>query len=140
MELLVVAVLGLLGIAAATAIGPKLGFSAPLLLVVVGILVSFLPFVPDVEIDPEWIIAGVLPPLLYSASVSMPSMEFRREFGAISGLSVSLVVVSSVALGLLFTWIVPGLSLAAGIALGAIVSSPAPPRPTAPASAMPAWT
>ena len=121
-ELLVVAVLGLLGIAAATAIGPKLGFSAPLLLVVVGILVSFLPFVPDVEIDPEWIIAGVLPPLLYSASVSMPSMEFRREFGAISGLSVSLVVVSSVALGLLFTWIVPGLSLAAGIALGAIVS------------------
>ena len=122
MELLVVAVLGLLGIAAATAIGPKLGFSAPLLLVVVGILVSFLPFVPDVEIDPEWIIAGVLPPLLYSASVSMPSMEFRREFGAISGLSVALVVVSSVALGLLFTWIVPGLSLAAGIALGAIVS------------------
>jgi len=113
-ELLVVAVLGLLGIAAATAIGPKLGFSAPLLLVVVGILVSFLPFVPDVEIDPEWIIAGVLPPLLYSASVSMPSMEFRREFSAIGGLSVSLVVVSSVALGLLFTWIVPGLSLAAG--------------------------
>ena len=122
MELLIVAVLGLLGIAAATAIGPKLGFSAPLLLVIVGILVSFLPFVPDIEIDPEWIIAGVLPPLLYSASVSMPSMEFRREFGAISGLSIALVVVSSIALGLLFTWIVPGISLAAGIALGAIVS------------------
>jgi len=121
-ELLVVAVLGLLAIAAATAIGPRLGVSAPLLLVIVGILVSFLPFVPDIEIDPEWIIAGVLPPLLYSASVSMPSMEFRREFGAISGLSVALVVVSSVALGLLFTWLVPGISLAAGIALGAIVS------------------
>ena len=122
MELLIVAVLGLLGIAAATAIGPKLGFSAPLLLVMVGILVSLLPFVPDIEIEPEWILAGVLPPLLYSASVSMPSMEFRREFGAISGLSIALVVVSSVALGLLFTWIVPGVSLAAGIALGAIVS------------------
>ena len=122
MELLVVVVLGLLGIAAATAIGPKLGVAAPLLLVIVGIAVSFLPFVPDVVIDPEWILAGVLPPLLYSASVSMPSMEFRREFGAISGLSVSLVVVSSVALGFLFTWLVPGISLAAGIALGAIVS------------------
>jgi NhaP-type Na+/H+ or K+/H+ antiporter len=121
-ELLIVAVLGLLGIAAATAIGPKLGFSAPLLLVIVGILVSFLPFVPEIEIDPEWIIAGVLPPLLYSASVSMPSMEFRREFGAISGLSIALVVVSSVALGLLFWWLVPGVTLAAGIALGAIVS------------------
>ncbi|KRE30804.1 sodium:proton antiporter [Agromyces sp. Soil535] len=122
MELLVVGVLGLLGIAAATAIGPRVGVSAPLLLVIVGILVSFLPFVPDIEIDPEWIIAGVLPPLLYSASVSMPSMEFRREFGAISGLSIALVVVSSAALGLLFTWLVPGISLAAGIALGAIVS------------------
>ena len=122
MELLIVAVLGLLGIAAATAIGPKLGVAAPLLLVIVGIAVSFLPFVPDVEIDPEWILAGVLPPLLYSASVSMPSMEFRREFGAISGLSIALVVVSAVALGFLFTWLVPGISLAAGIALGAIVS------------------
>ncbi|MGW4930300.1 cation:proton antiporter [Agromyces sp. NPDC004153] len=122
MELLVVVVLGLLGIAAATALGPRVRVSPPLLLVIVGILVSFLPFVPDIEIDPEWIIAGVLPPLLYSASVAMPSMEFRREFGAISGLSVALVVVSSVAMGLLFTWIVPGLSLAAGIALGAIVS------------------
>ena len=122
MELLIVVVLGLLGIAAATAIGPRLGVAAPLLLVMVGIAVSFLPFVPDVEIDPEWILAGVLPPLLYSASVSMPSMEFRREFGAISGLSIALVVVSAVALGFLFTWLVPGISLAAGIALGAIVS------------------
>ena len=122
MELLVVGVLGLLGIAAATALGPRVRVSPPLLLVIVGILVSFLPFVPDIEVDPEWIIAGVLPPLLYSASVAMPSMEFRREFGAISGLSVALVVVSSVALGFLFTWVVPGISLSAGIALGAIVS------------------
>lgn len=122
MELLIVVVLGLLGIAAATAIGPRLGVAAPLLLVIVGIIVSFLPFVPDVEIDPEWILAGVLPPLLYSASVAMPSMEFRREFGVISGLSVALVVVSAVAIGFLFSWLVPGLSLAAGIALGAIVS------------------
>jgi len=122
MELLIVVVLGLLGIAGATAIGPRLGVAAPLLLVIVGIVVSFLPFVPDVEIDPEWILVGVLPPLLYSASVAMPSMEFRREFGVISGLSVVLVVVSAVALGLLFSWLVPGLGLAAGIALGAIVS------------------
>ncbi|WP_350346907.1 sodium:proton antiporter [Agromyces sp. G08B096] len=122
MELLIVVVLGLLGIAAATAIGPRLGVSAPLLLVVVGIGVSLLPFVPDVEIDPEWILAGVLPPLLYSTAVAMPSMEFRREFSAISGFSVGLVVVSALVLGVLFSWIIPGLGLAAGIALGAIVS------------------
>ncbi|MGI9824868.1 cation:proton antiporter [Agromyces sp. Marseille-Q5079] len=122
MELLVVVVLGLLGIAAATAIGPRLGVAAPLLLVIVGIGASLLPFVPDFEIDPEWILAGVLPPLLYSASVSMPAMEFRREFSAIGGLSVGLVVVSSVLLGLLFAWLIPDLGIAGGIALGAIVS------------------
>ncbi|MCP2371660.1 CPA1 family monovalent cation:H+ antiporter [Agromyces terreus] len=122
MELLVVVVLGLLGIAAATAFGPRLGVSAPLLLVIVGIGTSLLPFVPEIEIDPEWILAGVLPPLLYSASVSMPAMEFRREFSAIGGLSVGLVIVSSIALGLLFAWLIPGLGVAGGIALGAIVS------------------
>ncbi|ANJ27299.1 cation:proton antiporter [Agromyces aureus] len=122
MELLVVAVLGLLGIAAATAFGPRLGVASPLLLVIVGIFASLLPFVPDVEIDPELILAGVLPPLLYSASVSMPTMEFRREFSAIGGLSVGLVVVSSIVLGIVFALIIPGLGLAAGIALGAIVS------------------
>ncbi|GAA1836107.1 cation:proton antiporter [Agromyces salentinus] len=122
MELLVVVVLGLLGIAAATAFGPRLGVAAPLILVVIGIGASLLPFVPEVEVDPEWILAGVLPPLLYSASVQMPAMEFRREFSAIGGLSVGLVVVSSVLLGLLFSWVIPELGLAGGIALGAIVS------------------
>ena len=52
-----------------------------------------------VEIEPEWILAGVLPPLLYSAAVSMPAMNFRREFAAISGLSVVLVVISALVLG-----------------------------------------
>lgn len=119
---LVIGVLAVLTIAAATTIGPKFGVASPLILVVVGILVSLLPFVPAVTIEPEWIIAGVLPPLLYSASVSMPAMNFRREFGAIGGLSVLLVVVSSVLLGLFFAWLIPGLGLGWGIALGAIVS------------------
>lgn len=119
---LVVGVLAVLAIAAATTIGPKFGVASPLILVVAGILVSLLPFVAAVDIEPEWILAGVLPPLLYSASVSMPSMNFRREFTAIGGLSVLLVIISSVVLGVFFSWAIPGLGLAWGIALGAIVS------------------
>ena len=99
---LIVVVIALLVISAAATLGPRLGFAAPLLLVLVGIGASLLPFVPDVEIDPEWILAGVLPPLLYSASVSMPAMNFRREFSAISGLSFVLVVVSSLVVGSVF--------------------------------------
>lgn len=119
---LIVVVVALLVISAAATLGPRLGFAAPLLLVVVGIGASLLPFVPDVEIDPEWILAGVLPPLLYSAAVSMPAMNFRREFSAISGLSFVLVVVSSLVIGVVFAWLIPGLGLAWGIALGAIIS------------------
>jgi NhaP-type Na+/H+ or K+/H+ antiporter len=121
-ELLIVVVIGLLAISAATTLGSRLGFAAPLLLVVAGIGASLLPFIPEVHVEPEWILSGVLPPLLYSASVSMPSMNFRREFGAIGGLSLVLVAASSLAVGVIFAWLVPGLGLAWGIALGAIVS------------------
>ena len=113
-ELLIVAVMGLLVISAAATLGTRMGFAAPSLLVVAGIGASLLPFVPEVHVEPEWIPSGVLPPLLYSASVSMPSMNFRREFGAISGLSFVLVVVSSLALGAVFAWLIPGLGLAWG--------------------------
>nr|WP_198677578.1 sodium:proton antiporter [Leucobacter luti] len=112
----------MLGIAGASLIAPKLRIPAPLLLVLVGIVLSFMPFVADFEMDPEWILAGILPPLLYSASVSMPTVDFRREFKTISGLSVVLVVVSAVVLGFLFSWLIPGLGIAGGIALGAILS------------------
>ena len=119
---LVVGVLIVLAIAGATSFAQRFGVASPLILVVAGILVSLLPFVPAVDIQPELILAGILPPLLYSASVSMPAMNFRREFGAIGGLSVLLVVISSVVLGLFFSLAIPELGLAWGIALGAIVS------------------
>jgi CPA1 family monovalent cation:H+ antiporter len=122
MELLIVGVLGVLAIAAATAFGPRIGIATPLLLVILGIGVSLIPAFPGIDIDPEWILVGVLPPLLYSSSVAMPTMNFRREFGAIGGLSVVLVIVSSLLLGVLFHLMIPGLPLAWGIALGAIVS------------------
>lgn len=122
LTLLIVVVLGLLAIAGASMLGNRLGVAAPLLLVVAGILVSLLPFMPEITVDPEWILAGILPPLLYSAAVSMPTMDFRREFGAIGSLSVLLVVLSAVILGVFFAWVIPGLGIWWGIALGAIVS------------------
>ncbi|MFP7761753.1 cation:proton antiporter [Marisediminicola sp. LYQ134] len=122
MELLIVLVVGLLVIAGASLLGPRFGVASPLVLVTIGVLASLAPFVPAIEIEPEWILAGILPPLLYSAAVSMPAMNFRREFTSISGLSVVLVIGSAIALGFFFSWVIPGLPLAWGIALGAIVS------------------
>jgi NhaP-type Na+/H+ or K+/H+ antiporter len=111
----------LLVVAGAAAFGPRLRIPAPLILVVVGILLSLLPFV-NVTVDPDLVLIGILPPLLYASSVSMPSMDLRREFGTISGLSVVLVVLSALVLGWLFTLLIPGLDYAWGVALGAVIS------------------
>ncbi len=121
-ESLVVIVVGLVLIAAGALLGLKFGVAAPLLLTAVGVGASFLPMFTDISIEPEWVLEGLLPPLLYSASVAMPSMNFRREFGAISGLSIALVVATSLALGIFFMFAIPGLGFAWGVALGAIIS------------------
>ncbi|UYM06649.1 cation:proton antiporter [Solicola gregarius] len=122
MELLVIGVLGLLVIAGCGVLADRIGLAAPLVLVVVGIAISVLPFTPEIEIEPELILAGLLPPLLYSAAVSVPTMNLRRDFGAVGGLSIALVVLSSLVLGAFFSWAIPGLDFAWGVALGAVIS------------------
>jgi monovalent cation/hydrogen antiporter len=121
-ETLVYVVIAVVVVALATALAPRLNVAGPLVLVAIGLGVSFLPFFPTFELDPEWILVGVLPPLLYSAAVQLPAVEFRRDFAPIAGLSVLLVVVSSLVLGVFFALVIPGLGLALGIALGAILS------------------
>lgn len=122
MDVVAVCVLGIICIAFATLAGPRLGIAAPLLLVVLGVVASFIPGMPTLLIEPELILAGILPPLLYAAAVSIPATDFRREFRSISGLSVALVILSTVVLGYLFHALIPGLTLPWAFALGAIVS------------------
>lgn len=122
MQVFAIATAALLAISFTASLAPRLQVAAPLLLVLLGGAISLLPAVPDVVVDPEWILAGVLPPLLYAAAVSTPAVDLRRDVRAIGELSVVLVVVSAIALGLVFHTLIPGLPLAPAIALGAIVS------------------
>ena len=121
-EILVIAVGAIVVIAAATTVAPKVRIAGPLILVAIGLGVSMLPFVPLVEVDPEIVLVGVLPPLLYSAAVSLPAIEFRRDLRPIAGLSVLLVLISSFVLALFFLWALPGLGFPLALALGAILS------------------
>jgi CPA1 family monovalent cation:H+ antiporter len=122
LESIVIGVLALLAIAGAAWLGPRVRIAAPLILVLVGIAVSLWPSTPIFIIDPEWILAGILPPLLFSAAVSVPTSEFRRDFAAISGLAVILVVGTSFIIGWILSRLIPGLDFAAGLAIGAILS------------------
>jgi CPA1 family monovalent cation:H+ antiporter len=122
MEILVFAILAVVVIALATAVAPKLNIAGPLILVLIGIGVGLLPFVSVPQVNPEFILVGVLPPLLYSAAVALPAIEFRRDFGPIAGLSFLLVILSSIVIAVFLLQVVPGLSPAIAVAVGAILS------------------
>jgi CPA1 family monovalent cation:H+ antiporter len=120
-----VEVVGLVVIAATVAaLAKRIGASAPLLLVGVGVLFSFLSFIPRVDVDPHVILVGLLPPLLYSAAIRTSLVDFTANRQVIALLSVGAVVFSTVAVGLVVWAVIPSLTLAAGFALGAVVAPP----------------
>ncbi len=102
----------------------RLGMSPPLVLVVVGVIGSFIPGVPTFELDPDLVLFGLLPPLLYAAAIRTSLIDFRAAKEALVLLAVVLVAVTTVAVGLVAWWAVPSVSLAAALALGAVVAPP----------------
>ena len=98
--------------------------SAPLLLVTTGAAVSFVPGVPRLEIDPDLVLFGFLPPLLYAAAIRTSLVDFRANRQPILLLSVGLVAFTTATVGLVAYWVVPSLGLAAAFAIGAVVAPP----------------
>ncbi|WP_435155120.1 Na+/H+ antiporter [Amycolatopsis sacchari] len=115
---LVVAVLVVTGIAR------RFDWSPPLCLIIAGVAASFVPGVPAYELDPELVLVGLLPPLLYSSALRTSLVEIRANRTPIALLSVGLVVFTTFAVGLVTWLVIPGLPLAAGFALGAVVAPP----------------
>ena len=112
---------GVLLIVVVAALSHRTGVASPLILLVVGAAVGYLPGVPEVNVPSSWILAGVLPPLLYGAAINVPVTDFRRNLRAIVGLSVVLVLISTLVIGLLLHALLPGLPLAAAFAVAAVV-------------------
>jgi Na+/H+ antiporter len=105
-----------------TGLSGRVNWSAPVALVVVGAGISFIPAVPDVEIDPEAILYGLLPPLLFAAAIQTSFRDVRARRDSILALSVGLVVFTAFVAGLATWLLVPGLGFAAAIAFGAVVA------------------
>ena len=122
MDYALLGVAGIITVVTVARFSSRLGIAAPLILVVVGIGASYLPGVPEIHVEPELILAGVLPPLLYSAAIQVPLTDFRRNLRSIFGLSVLLVFVTAIAVGVFLYLLLPDLGLPAAIALGAVVS------------------
>ncbi len=111
-------------VVAVSAVARRYAMLAPIVLVLVGIAGSFLPGLPDIRLDPEIVLLGVLPPLLYVAAIETSVPAFRYNLRPILLLAVGLVLFTAAAVGLVLHAIVPGLPLAAAFAIGAVVAPP----------------
>ncbi len=106
-----------------TVVAGRFELSSPLLLVVVGLAISYVPGVLELELDPEVVLLGFLPPLLYSAAIRTSLVDFHRNKRPIALLSVGLVIFTAIGIGLLTWWLTP-VDPAAAFALGAVVAPP----------------
>ena len=107
-----------------TGLAHRRGLQAPLVVVAVGLVASFVPGLPRLELHPEIILGIVLPPLLYSTALEFSIPGFVRNLGPILRLGVGLVVVSAFAVGGVASLVVPGLGFGAALVLGAVVAPP----------------
>ena len=71
--------LGVIVLSSSSPIARRLDLPPPLVLIVVGVVGSYLPFVPDVRLEPEVVLFGLLPPLLYAAATPDQPGRLQRQ-------------------------------------------------------------
>ncbi|KUM90044.1 Na+/H+ antiporter [Streptomyces pseudovenezuelae] len=121
----------LLGALISVPVGDRFGLPAPVLMTLLGIVLAVLDFVPNVDIPPELILPILLPPLLYAAVRRTSWRQFTANKRPIFLLAVALVFVTTLCVAAVAHAIVPGLPVAAALALGALVAPPDPVAATA---------
>jgi len=113
----------LLFVAMFAGLARRLKVPYPILLVIAGLLVSFLPGMPRIGLDPDLVFLVFLPPLLYSAAWTLSWREFQRNFVSIAMLAVGLVLFTVVGLALAAGSLLPGFDWKAAVLLGAVVAA-----------------
>jgi monovalent cation/hydrogen antiporter len=102
----------------------KLRLPYPIVLVISGLALSFVPRLPEVKLNPDIVFYFILPALVYPAALFTSWRDFRRNLRTILLLAIGLVLTTMVAVAWIAHAVVPGLPWAAAFALGAIVSPP----------------
>ncbi len=102
----------------------KMKVAYPVLLVVAGLFISFIPGIPTMHIDPELIFFIFLPPLLYEAAWKISWKELWRWRRIITSFAFVVVFLTAMTVAFVANSFIPGFSLALGFLLGGIVSPP----------------
>ena len=123
-EIVAIAIALLALVITASIAARRLALPEPLLLVPIGLAVSWVPGVPEVRLDPNLVLHLFLPLLVYATAIDVPWKQFRANLRPIGFLGIGLVVFTTTGVAIAAHAVVPELSWPAAFALGAIVSPP----------------
>lgn len=121
----------LVAAAALLVIAPALRIPYPILLVLGGLALGFVPGVPTLQLPPELVLIAILPPLLYSSAFFTSLRELRANVRPIGLLAIGLVITTMVAVAVVAHMLVDDMSWTAAFVLGAVVSPTDPIAATA---------
>ena len=113
----------LLSVAAVAALARKFQTPYPVLLVIAGLIFSFIPGMPRVTLDPNIVFFIVLPPLLYSAAWNTSWKDFRQNLVTIAFLAIGLVGFTVLSVAVTAPFLFPGFDWRIGFVLGAVVAT-----------------
>src|SRR6195952_631719 len=102
----------------------KLKIAYPILLVVAGLLLSFIPGLPMVRINPDLIFFIFLPPLLFEAAWSISFKEMKKWWRIIGSFAFLVVFFTALSVAVIANHFIPGFTIALGFLLGGIVAPP----------------
>jgi monovalent cation/hydrogen antiporter len=106
------------------ALANRLSIPYPILLVLAGFIISLIPGLPSIELNPSLVFILFLPPILQSSAYYTPMRDFRANLRSISLLAIGLVLATMVGVAIVAHALIPGLPWAAAFVLGAIVAPP----------------
>lgn len=115
-----------------TSISEKINVPYPLLLVITGLVVGFLPGIPNWHPPSDIVLPLFLPPILFAAARLISFQDVRNNLNTIGSLSIVLVLLTTLAIAWVLHAFIPGMSFSAALVLGAIIS----PTDTVAASAI----
>ena len=93
--------------------------STPLVQIVLGVLVTYLPFFPDAKLDPELFMVLFIAPLLYLEAHEIDKSALLKTLDLSLSLAIGLAIVTMTAVGFTLHAVWPSITLASALALGA---------------------
>jgi monovalent cation/hydrogen antiporter len=105
-----------------TAVAENINVPYPLLLVIAGLIVGFIPSIPSWHPPSAIVLPLFLPPILFSAARLIAWQDVKQHLSVILSLSVFLVLFSAIVIAWTLCWLIPGIPFATGLILGAIIA------------------